>query len=150
MQSVTTAQPAAPCSRSTNAKQRNSSGKTPTSLHGFLLFSVVSLIQGRKTKQRRKPLFSTKGSEGGKKKRKVGYTILIFFLTVDGLSRLNLLGFRHTAPRPPFSLCVPVGRQRGETREQERKERQIRGKKFRETHKIKSNTVILLVWGFFW
>lgn len=40
-----------------------------------------------------------------------------------------------------------MGRQRGETREQERKERQIRGEQFRETHKIKSNQVILLVCG---
>lgn len=78
--------------------------------HGHFLenSSVVSLIQGRKTKQRRKPRFSTEGSwveqQNKKNGGKQGNWDIQSFLTVDGLGRLTLPGFRHTAPRPPFSL----------------------------------------------
>lgn len=65
------------------------------------------------------------GGGGTKREEKVNWDIQSF-LTVDGLSRLTLLGFRHTAPRPPFSLSPRQAKRSGESekeRERDQKEK---------------------------
>lgn len=54
------------------------------------------------------------------------------FLTVDGLSRLTLLGFRHTAPRPPFSLSP---KKTDTTKNKNQKQRKKKSNKRREEKK---------------
>lgn len=63
-----------------------------------------------------------------KKREEKGNWDIQSFLTVDGLSRLTLLGFRHTAPRPPFSLSPRQAKSRGKSK---------RGKKRRQMRKLK-------------
>lgn len=74
------------------------------------IFLVFPWFKEEKQKREGCHVSLLKGS-GFPKRR---YTIC--FLTVDGLSRLSLLGFGHTAPRPPF--WVP-GKQIGERLEQD-------------------------------
>lgn len=124
------------CSHSNIAKQTKRSEKAPHH-HKIFYFSVISLIQGRKTKQRRKPLFSTKGSEEERKKRKAGYTILFFFHCRRSQQIKSTRLQTHSSKATFLSLCPGGQAERRDKRAGEER-KQIRRKKFTETHKIKT------------
>lgn len=70
-QSVTTEEDKPPRVHVRPAQSKQKAQKNSQHRCNIFYFFAVSLIQGRKTKQRRKPLFSTKGSEEKRKKEDI-------------------------------------------------------------------------------